>query len=257
MAVTENVIRLLGRYSEGFRLAAEHGSRSGIVYEYAFENAPRGNGALGRFIDRTFLQLSAWESIRQRIQSTKDLVAEVLLRRRAAGLSTMILDVAAGTARYLRELTREAGGDDLVIACHDRDPRQVMHGRELIAAEGLPRFTFSVGDATDHSSYLTSRDPDIVLAVDLFPYLRDDDAVRTVLRLTFEHLSRGGAFLCTTLARPAPTLAHWDSDGLPIRLTIRPPELIAAWLRDAGFEHIDQRFSQPEGFALIGWKPAS
>ena len=73
---------------------------------------------------------------------------------------------SSSTSRRARHATCAScrathGGDDLVIVCHDRDPRQVMHGRKLAADEGLQRFTFSVGDATDESSYLTSQDPDI------------------------------------------------------------------------------------------------
>jgi SAM-dependent methyltransferase len=255
MVVAHPVIRLLARYSEGLRLAAEHGPKSGVVLEYAFDDIPKGSGPFGRLIDRTFLHRSAWGSARQRIQTTKELVSELLGRRRSAGLATMILDVASGTARYLHELARERGGDDLVIACHDRDPHHVMLGRQLIQADGLPRFTFSVGDATDHASYLTSRDPDIVLAIDLFPVLHRDEAVRTVMRLAFEHLAPGGHFLCTTLARRIKGPAYWDLDAFGKRPATRRPETIADWLRAAGFGQIDQRFSQPEGFALIGWKP--
>lgn len=254
MLVAENVMRLLARYSEGLRLAVEHGPRSGMLFEYALQNTPQGSGALGRWIDRTFLHLSTWDSIRQRISTTKDLVGQILEQRRAAGKRTMVLDVASGTGRSLRELAREKDGDDLVIACHDRDPRLVMHGRQLAAVEGLKRFTFSVGDATDASSYLTSQDPDIVLAVGLFPYLYNDEAVRTVMRLVFTHLSEKGCFICTTLAAPHTRLPHWEADPFVPNPAIRSPDTIAAWLRATGFERIDQCFSQPDGFALIGWK---
>lgn len=255
MPMSDNVIRLLGRYSAGLRLAAQYGPSSGVVHEYAYENTPQGNGLLGRWIDRTFLGLRTWDSIRQRIQTTKELLAELLAQRRAAGAPTVILDVAAGTARYLRELAREHGGDDLFIVCHDRDPRQVMHGRRLVADEGLPRFTFSVGDATDEASYLISQDPDVALAIGLFPYLQRDDAVRMVMRLVYSHLSAGGCFVCSTLAKPPAWLKNWDGNGFPAAPTIRSPDRVAEWLRSAGFTRIDQRFSQPYGFALIGWKP--
>jgi len=255
MPMSDNVIRLLGRYSAGLRLAAEHGPSSGVVHEYAYENTPQGNGLLGRWIDRTFLGLSTWDSIRQRIQSTKDLLTELLMQRRAAGQATVILDVAAGTARYLRELARAHSGEDLVIVCRDRDPRQVMHGRKLAADEALQGITFSVGDATDESSYLLSHDADIALAIGLFPHLHRDDAVRTVMRLVYTHLSAGGGFLCSTLARPSAWLTDWDGNAFAAPPAIRSPEQIAEWLRSAGFTRIDQRFSQPQGVALIGWKP--
>lgn len=255
MAVPQSVVGFLARYSEGCRLAAEHGIRSGRLVEYAYRNHPQGNGAVGRWIDRSFLRLQAWNGMRQRVQTTKGIVAELVARRRAARQTTMILDVASGTARYLRELVRERGGADLVIDCHDRNPREVMLGRELIKDEGLKRIRFSVGDAMDHSSYLTSRDPDIVLAVGLFAILQRDEDVRAVLRLSFSHLSAGGWFLCTTLARARGQTRYLDVDALGAPPAVRPPETIAAWLRETGFINIDQRFSQPHGFALIGTKP--
>jgi SAM-dependent methyltransferase len=255
MPVSHSIMHFLARYSEGLRLTEEHGPKSGIVFEYAFRNEPQGHGAVGRLIDRAFLSLPAWDSARQRIETTKETVAQLVAQRRSAGQTTMILDVASGTARYLRAIAREAGSDDLIIACHDRDPRAVMLGRQLIAAEGLRRFTFSVGDATDHSSYLTSRDPDIVLAVGLFDNLHRDDAVRTVIRLALTHLTPGGAFLCTTLTKAQTALHHWDGNGFGARPAVRAPETIAGWLRAAGFVRVDQRFSHPQGFALIGVKP--
>jgi SAM-dependent methyltransferase len=251
--ISKNIARFLARYSEGLHLVADHGLRSGWVYEYACRNEPQGSGALGRFIDRTFLRSSAWDGLRQRVETTKALVAEVVAQRRAARQSTMILDVASGPARYLRELARERGGDDLIIAAHDRDPREVVFGRELAAAERLPNFTFAVGDATDQSSYLTSRDPDIILAVGVFARLQHDAAVRAVMQLSFAHLSPGGCFICTTL-----TSAHArDPDAFGARPAVRSPETIATWLRETGFVRIDQRFSQPRGVALVGWRPIS
>lgn len=255
MQVPDTIIRLLARYSEGVRLTAEHGVRSGLVLEYACRNQPQGSGSLGRWIDRRFLHLRAWDGIRQRVQTTKELAMELVARRRAAGQTTMILDVASGTGRYLRDLVREDAGEDLIVACHDRNPREVMLGRRLIKQEGLTRISFSVGDATDHSSYLTNRDPDIVLAIGLFAILQRDDDVRSVMRLAFAHLSRGGCFVCSTLAKSHALGGSLDADAFSGQPAVRPPEAIAQWLRATGFVNIDQRFSQPYGFALIGWKP--
>ncbi|HVM95325.1 MAG TPA: class I SAM-dependent methyltransferase family protein [Candidatus Acidoferrales bacterium] len=255
MAVTENVIRLLGRYSEGLRLTAQFGSRSGIVHEYAYRNMPNGAGPLGRLIDRTFLQLGAWDGLRQRVYTTKEIVREILERRRALGWSTKILDIAAGTAPYLRELASEIGGDDLTIACHDRDPRQVMLGRQLAAAEQLAHVTFSVGDATDHASYLSSRDPDIILAIDLFPWFPSDAAVQTTIRLAFEHLSSAGAFLCSTVTKPVPTPITREEDNWRPNPAPRDPESVATMLRQVGFIDVTERFSQRNGVALLAWKP--
>jgi 2-polyprenyl-3-methyl-5-hydroxy-6-metoxy-1,4-benzoquinol methylase len=247
----KKIASFLARYSEGLRLAVQHGPRSGRVCEYACHNEPQGNGMLGRLIDQAFLRSKAWDGLRQRVGTTKTLVAEVVGNRRAARQSTMILDIAAGTARYLREFAREQGGDDLIIAAHDRDPREVVLGRELVAAEGLSNFTFAVGDATDQSSYLTSQEPDVILAVGLFVHLQDDAAVRTVIQLSFAHLNPGGCFICTTLTGSRVR----ELGAFVARPALRSAEAIAAWLRETGFVRIDQRFSEPRGVAVIGWKP--
>ncbi len=255
VAVNENLVRLLGRYSEGFRLTAEHGARSVAVCEYAYRNLPQGSSAIGRLIDRQFLQMSAWDAMRQRWQSTREIVLGLISQRRGRGLPTMLLDIASGTAPYLREIVRQHGGEDLAVACHDRDPRQVMHGRDLLVSEGLHGISFSVGDATDHSSYLTNRDPDIILAIDLFPWLAGDDEVRKTMQLSFDHLSKGGAFVCTTITKVMAGPVQWEGVGARFNPALRSPDKIYDCLRHAGFIRIDQRFSQPFGFALVGWKP--
>jgi SAM-dependent methyltransferase len=248
---SKGIVRFLARYSEGLRLVVDHGPKSGAVFEYACRNQPCGSGPFGRWVDKKFLRSRRWQGLRQRTETTKAIVAEILALRRAAGRTTMILDLASGTAPYLRELAREYGGDDLIIAAHDRDPRQLVLGRELVAVEQLQNFTFAVGDATDEASYLTRHDPDIILAVGVFQSLRDDEAVRTVMRLALSYLSPGGCFVCTTLAKPNVRVV----DSFGSSRAIRSAETIATWLRDAGFTDIDQRFSQPHSFALIAWKP--
>lgn len=245
--VAENVIRLLAPYSEGCRLAAQHGPTSGVVVEYACRNTPQGSGAVGRWIDRTFLHLAAWDNLRLRVEVTREIVAELVQQRRSASQPTVILDVASGTARYLRQFVREHGGEDLQIVCRDRDPRQVMHGRELGHHEGLERLSFSVGDATDHASYLTDVDPDIVLATGLFPQLQRDDAVRMVLRLSFEHLTPGGYFVCTTVTDPEAQLYPWET-GFWNNPAVRSSQTVAGWLRSAGFVDVDERVSAADTF---------
>ena len=255
MPLIDRVVRWLARYSEGLHLTVDNGPLSGPVTEYVVEDTPRGTGWLGRRIDRAFLNLDQNVGTRERIRTTKELVAEVLMRRRSARIPTVIFDVASGTARYLRDLARELdGSDDVTIVCHDRSPRQIMWGRARVDAEHLRRFTFAVGDATDAASYLTRHDPDVILAVQLFPYLHDDSEVKAVIKLAYDHIRSEGCLICTTTVSAGSGSPFWNADALGRRPACRAPETIKGWLREAGFTRIDQRYSEPHGFALIGWK---
>lgn len=249
------LVRRLARYSEGLRIVSVYGPLSGPVLEYVCTNQPQGRGRFGHLIDRLYLATPVNEHTRCRVASTRQLVAELLQRRPPASSPTVILDLASGTARYLRDLARQGAPSPPIIVCHDRSPRQVMLGRELVDKEGLPHFSFAVGDATDQASYLTRHDPDIVLAVELFPYLHDDADVTTVIRLAYQYLRPGGCLVCSTYVKPPPGAAYWSADAFGRRPLARPPETIKAWLVAAGFTDIDQRYSQPNGFALVGWKP--
>lgn len=254
MTLSQNLIRLFSRYSEGCRLAAEHGSHSGIVFEYACDNSPHGSGPLGRWIDRGFLRVSGGFNLRRQLDAKKKLLRGLIDERRENGTRTTVLDVASGTGRALRELCREHDYGDVTIVCHDRDPRKVMQGRELIAREQLANVTFAVGDATDPASYLVFNDPDIILAMGLFPLLQRDDAVRTVIRLAFEHLREGGQFLCTTARHSDPTARRWDSPVAPPAVN-RPADVVAGWMRATGY--VDTRTISPDvGEAIVvGTKP--
>jgi len=241
MAVSYAIVRLLARVSEGWRLVAQHGAASAQFLEYACRNQPGGRGAIGRLCDRALLRADECSATRRRVATVRAVLVELVTLRRAAGMPTLILDVAAGSARYLRELVAADGGADLDIVCCDRDPRQVEYGRGLATTEGLHGMSFWVGDATDVSSYLTSHDPDVVVAVDIFPYLERDDAVRTVMRLAFDRLSPGGTLVCST--QTGRRAVWWASNRSVSRVgpIDRPPALIATWLRATGFAHVDER----------------
>lgn len=236
MAVSEGMMRLLGRYSEGFRLAAEHGPGSGWVVEHAYRNRPVGHGAIGRLIDRRFLHQSTWDGVRRRFDQTKLLVRAEIDRRRTMGRRTVIVDIAAGTGCYLRDLAKEVGGTDVEIICRERDARLVMHARELAALEESA-VTICVGDPADEASYLNANDPDILIASGLLPMIERDDVVRHVFRLVWKYLAPGGMLVVTTLESSRGHILPWNENGrVP---TPRTADTVAAWLRSTGFRDVE------------------
>lgn len=255
MLTTTSLMRLFAPYSEGFRLAAEHGSHSELVFEYACDNRAQGRGWVGRGLDRMFLAFAGAERVRRRIDAKKNLLARLIADRQRAGLTaTTVFDVASGTGRHVRELCRDVFAANLSFVCHDRDPRKVMQGREFIAGAGLDNVVFAVGDATDPASYLIVDEPHIVLACGLFPRLLRDDAVRTVMRLAFQHMAAGGSFACTATRKRDCATARWD--GPFARATVdRNPEEVAGWLRATGFHGPAVVVNEVGDRVLIATKP--
>lgn len=247
--------RLFAPYSEGFRLAAEHGPRSEIVFEYACDNRAQGHGRLGSWLDRIFLRSAAARALRRRIDVKKRILGALISeRQRATAAPITVLDIAAGTGRHVRELVLEGYGGAFRFVCHDRDPRKVMQGREWVDRDGLENILFAVGDATDPASYLIVDEPQVILAWGLFPRLLRDDGVRTVLRLVFEHLAPGGSFACTTSRARDGASSRWHNP-LVRRTVDRDPTLVAGWLRATGFSD-PELITNPVGVpVLLATKP--
>jgi SAM-dependent methyltransferase len=255
MALSHTIVRSLARLSQGWRVVSQYGAGSAQFLEYACRNQPEGRSAVGRLCDRALLRADECGASRRRVATVRAILVDLVTQRRAAGAPTLILDVAAGSARYLRELVAAHGAADLSIVCCDRDPRQVEYGRGLAATEGLHGMAFWVGDATDVSSYLTSHDPDIVVAVDIFPYLESDDAVHTVLRLAFDRLSPGGTLVCST--QTGRRSVWWASNRSVARVgpIDRPADVLANWLRATGFAAVDERRCDATDQVLVARKP--
>ncbi len=65
-AATRVGMKTAGRLSCGIRLGWESGFDSGRTLDYVYENKPRGRTALGRAIDRAYLNSIGWRGIRSR-----------------------------------------------------------------------------------------------------------------------------------------------------------------------------------------------
>ncbi len=254
MADQHFLMRWLGRYSPGVRLAVERGVASGVVSEYAYRNVPAGKGPVGRAIDRRFLSLQPWRDLREQASVTKGLVRLVVAERRSQGLPTTVLDVAAGSAPYLRELVSEIGDGSLSIHCFDRNAFAVSLGRQQAALESLSNIQFAVGDVLDSSSYLVPLNPDLLLAIGLFAHLRSDAEVRTVIQLAYESVAPGGYFVATCTRSPASRLSGWATRALGANTVFRPRAAISAWLVEAGFTDVSRRFVETAQSAVVGQK---
>ncbi len=71
-------LRTLGRWSEGIRLGWESGFNSGRTLDYVYRNRPGGFTALGRVIDRHYLNGAGWRGVRVRRRLLERVVQQAI-----------------------------------------------------------------------------------------------------------------------------------------------------------------------------------
>ncbi len=147
-AATRAALHVGGALSDGLRLGHATGFDSGSTLDYIYRDEARGRGALGRLIDRQYLDAIGWRGIRQRRLHVQELLRDAMARVREDGQPVRVLDVAAGHGRYV--LDAVLGGATRVdaVLLRDYSPLNVQEGRALIAARGLAgTVRFEQGDA--------------------------------------------------------------------------------------------------------------
>jgi len=153
-AVTRFALRAFGaRLSEGARLGVETGFDSGTTLDYVYRDRAEGVGALGRMIDRNYLNAIGWRGIRLRKTHLEKSLHRAMTDLRAAGQPVHVVDIAAGHGRYVLDAVREYPDIPATGLLRDFSAANVEAGRRLIAEYGLgDRFAFERGDAFDPAS---------------------------------------------------------------------------------------------------------
>lgn len=158
-------MRLGSGLSDGVKLGFDTGFDSGSTLDYVYRNQPSGKGALGRLIDRNYLDSIGWRGIRQRKLHAEELLRLAMLRLREAGKAVRIVDIAAGHGRYILESLegQEQRPDSILL--RDYSDINVRDGNALIQQKELGDIArFVKGDAFDRED-LAALDPKPTLAV--------------------------------------------------------------------------------------------
>ncbi len=163
--LTRASMRLGSQLSDGVKLGFDTGFDSGSTLDYVYRNTPTGRTALGRMIDRNYLDSIGWRGIRQRKLHVEELLRLAMARLREQGREVRIVDIAAGHGRYILEALQGVTPLPESILLRDYSDINVRDGSALIVEKGLGEIArFVKGDAFDRAD-LAALDPKPSLAV--------------------------------------------------------------------------------------------
>ncbi len=249
-------IARFGDWSDGIRLGRNTGFDSGGTLDYVYRNRAGGANAVGRFMDRLYLDSPGWTGIRTRKILVEELIALAAEALRAKGVSVRLLDVAAGHGRYILDALAALPEWEYAVL-RDYSPLNVEAGAKAIVERGLAdKAEFRHGDAFDEES-LAAVSPTPTLAVvsglyELFP-------ANAQIRASLAGIARAvppGGYLVYTNQPWHPQLefiarvltSHRDGD--PWVMRCRSQAEMDLLVAEAGFEKITQRCDEQAIFTV-------
>ena len=237
-------IKTVGRLSTGINLSFKYGFTSGYMLDYVYENKPQGKFFIGKILDKAFLNNIGWQVIRQRKDNLKKYLKQAIEENRKNGTKTAILDVASGPAKYILEVLAEAGEQDISAVCQDIDQRWLDYGRQQAEKLGLKNIRFEKGDAFNLDLLSKVRPvPNIVVSSGFYDWITEDELVKRSFNYCYAILSAGGKIVFTNQAghqqMELVQAAFVDFNKAPLRMKVRPVDLICGWAKEAGFQNLD------------------
>jgi alpha-beta hydrolase superfamily lysophospholipase len=197
-SVASASMRSLGMLSQGLRLGWRRGFDSGETLDYVYTNRPQGTTAVGRFIDKTYLESVGWRGIRQRKAHLEDLLIRAMQELHRHERSIRIVDVAAGVGRYVLETLRAAPQFEASALLLDNQSVNLDAGRKLALELGLDNVQFELGDAFDRRALgnLSPR-PNLAIISGLFELIPENSPVLECLNGLADALEDGGYLIYT------------------------------------------------------------
>jgi hypothetical protein len=197
-AAVKAALKVAGRWSKGIEIGWRHGFDSGMSLDYVYENIPQGPSRLGRLIDANYLNSIGWRGIRERKANLEAALHRLIKETHAAGQRVHIVDIAAGTARYVIEAMRALPEIPTSALLRDNKQVNVEIARKDAEAYGLVNVQTQVADAFDRAS-LAALTPRATIGVvsglyELFP---SNEAILNSLGGLADAIEPGGYLIYT------------------------------------------------------------
>jgi len=234
-------VRTLGKTSDGIKLVTTKGLTSGVMLDYIYQNQPHGRFIIGRWIDKLYLSHRAWEDVRTRKNNLEAFLVDAITVQRSLNRRPVIVDVAAGAARYILDVKSRNGMQDVEVICRDLDSEALEQGRRNAGKLGLKSIQFTMGDALKAESFAEiNPKANIAVSSGFYDWFNEDGLVQKSMSLLYDILPSGGCFLFTNQVRH---VSQEFTEGVfidlhrqPLRMTMRPAALLNEWAESLGFK---------------------
>lgn len=244
-------LRLGASISEGIRIGRGLGYDSGSMLDYVYRNTPTGRTAIGRLVDKQYLDAIGWRGIRQRKVHLEAMIELAARRLRADGKSVHIVDIAAGHGRYVLDAISHLAPAPDSVTLRDYSEVNVAEGRRLIASHGMQQTAqFVHGDAFDeHGLAALSPQPSVAIASGLWELFSENELINRSLAGLARALPTGSYLIYTgqpwhpQLEFIARALTS-HRQGQPWVMRRRTQEELDQLVCRAGFSKVDQRIDE-------------
>ncbi|HWY41272.1 MAG TPA: bifunctional alpha/beta hydrolase/class I SAM-dependent methyltransferase [Chthoniobacterales bacterium] len=249
-AIARTGLTVAGRLSRGIEIGSYYGFDSGLSLDYVYENEPRGAGAFGRLIDRTYLNSIGWRGIRRRKANLEKTLQGLIRKVHRENRPVRILDIAAGAGRYVLETIRTLPEIPISATLCDYKQENVDAARALADELDLNGAVISQhGDAFNRES-LGKIQPRATIEIvsglyELFP---SNEAVLNSLHGLADAIERGGYLIYTNQPwhPQLKFIAHVlrNREGQPWIMRRRTTAEMDELVKFAGFEKIDMEIDE-------------
>lgn len=197
-AIQRAMLRTLGPLSDGMKIGLTHGFDSGTSLDYVYRNQAGGRLVIGKFIDRGYLDAIGWRGIRLRKMQMQQTLSQ-LIEQHAGDRPLRILDVAAGSGRYVLEAVKRFQDKDIEIVLRDFVEENLTQAKHLAQQLQLrAKVEYQVRDAFSLDSYPNGEGQfDIVIVSGLYELFSENAMVLRSLEGITRLLKDGGHLLYT------------------------------------------------------------
>lgn len=195
------LLRITGFFSKGIGIGINHGFDSGLMLDYVYRNIPQGRGFIGYIIDKLYLNSIPWKGVRYREKYVNYYLLQAIENLTRNDRRINIVDIAAGHAKYLFDLSSFVFKDINNVILRDYDECNCVLGNDIISNRDLKSKVFyEKGDAFSLDDLDTlPGDRTIAIASGFYELFDNNEMVIKSLKGIYNTLEEGGFFIYTNI----------------------------------------------------------